>query len=100
MADRLFYSLPPNTPQLPACRSSMIGVLFPSPHSNCYLDFLRSSFFVMIIHQQRSWACFELCREISYKGTGSPEYRSENWEGLVQFKRGDRFQDSRAYWLA
>jgi hypothetical protein len=54
----------------------------------------------MAIHQQRTWAYFELCREISYKGTGSPEHRSENWEGLIQFKRGDRFQASRAYWLA
>jgi len=80
----------------------MIGVLFPSPHSNCYLylEFLRSSFFVMAIHQQRTWAYFELRREINYNGTGSPEHRSENWEGLVQFKRGDRFQASRAYWLA
>jgi hypothetical protein len=54
----------------------------------------------MVIHQQKSCAFFELCREISYKGAGSPKHRSENWEGLVQFKRGDRFQASRAYWLA
>ena len=69
-------------------------------NSNCYLEFIHSSLFVMIIHQQRSWAYLTLCREISYKGTGSPIHRSENWEGLVQLKRGDRSQASRAYWLA
>ena len=69
-------------------------------NANCYLGFRLSSLFVMIIHQQRSWVYFELCREISYTGTGSPMHRSENWEGLVQFKRGDRFQALRAYWLA
>jgi len=69
-------------------------------NANCYLEFLNRSFFVMVIHQQRSCAYFELSREIIYKGTGSPMHRSENWEGLVQVKRGDRFQASRAYWLA
>ena len=69
-------------------------------NANCYLEFLNRSLFVMVIHQQRFCAYFERCREISYIGTCSPKRRSENWEGLIQFKRGDRFQASRAYWLA
>jgi len=36
-------------------------------NSNCYLEFRHSSLFVMIIHQLKSWAYFELCRRISYK---------------------------------
>ena len=103
MADRLFYSPSPHTPSLHSLAEStkshvriyIFGVI-----TNCYLEFLKRLLFVMVIHRQRSCAYFEPCRELSYYRTCSPKHRSANWEGLVQLKRGDRFQASRAYWLA